>query len=528
MTIQQRTLLTIAGSDSGGGAGIQADLRTFAAFGHFGTSAITALTAQNTTGVQGVRGVPPAFLQQQIASVLDDIEVHALKTGMLFDAANTLATVNSLKSHYPNGEMPPLVCDPVCVSTSGHSLLAPDALDILKTRLLPLATVVTPNKSEAELLLSRSIDSLEDMLDGGRELLQLGCRSVLLKGGHLTTTSSDVQRIAATGIRVAGSDENVRILTANTTAPTELVVDVLCEADGPATLFTRPRIDSFSTHGTGCTLSAALACALAEGASTYTHLGIVTATPIGHGHGPLNHLHSLVRRQIPLPTPANPHPADALPHRASPDTLERLCRARVRPAARARDASPRLLRALYRARLPLPAILRARARLLAAKAASYPLIAAATQTINNILTELDTHRALCAQFGLTAEDLDGAEESAETMAYGSYLLDVGLQGDTTKLLIVVLACLLGYGEVGLWLTNGAGSLEGNPYRQWIEDYAGPGYQGAVTAGLELIEKVAAADPPSPARLEDWCAVWDRCTKLEKAFWDMGLRAGNNE
>ncbi|CAK5263700.1 unnamed protein product [Mycena citricolor] len=160
--------------------------------------------------------------------------------------------------------------------------------------------------------------------------------------------------------------------------------------------------------------------------------------------------------------------------------------------------------------------------LLAAKSDSFPAIDSAMQTTLNVLREIDTHKAFCAGFGVSLEELDATEESIETTAYGCYLMDIGLKGDTMKLLIVLLACLLGYGEVGLRLKTA--ELEGNPYRRWIEDYSGPHYQGAVRAGLELIEERAQADPPSSARLKEWLMVWDQCTRLETAFWAMGLNA----
>ncbi|KAF7323370.1 hypothetical protein HMN09_00117900 [Mycena chlorophos] len=535
MTSLQRTILTIAGSDSGGGAGIQADLRTFAAHGHFGTSAITALTAQNTTGVTGVHGVPPEFLEQQISTVLDDIEVHACKTGMLFDAANTRTTVKALKARYSGKTIPPLVCDPVCVSTSGHTLLAPEAVQVIVTELFPLTTLVTPNKPEAELLLGRSIGSLEDMVQAAKDLLRLGPKAVLVKGGHVTAHQEDISRLKKQGHHVLGHDsqENTRILVI---APGPLVVDVLCESGDVVTVFARPRIDSSSTHGTGCTLSAAIACRLAEGvsvpeavlqATAYTHLGIATAPEIGHGHGPLNHLHSIVRRDIPPRTSNNPHPLTRLLIARNPkhwkDFVEHEFVQRLGRGTLSRTAFVHFIKQDY---LYLKYYARAHG-LLAAKASSFSLIASATRTITNVLTELDTHRALCASFGVSPEELESTEECIETTAYGCFLTDMGLQGDTTKLLITVLACLLGYGEVGLWLksTCDASTLESNPYRRWIEDYSGAGYQGSVRLGLELIESVAAADPPSPARLQEWCAIWDQCTRLESAFWDMGLKAG---
>ncbi|KAJ7221532.1 Phosphomethylpyrimidine kinase-domain-containing protein [Mycena pura] len=539
----QRTILTIAGSDSGGGAGIQADLRTFAALGHYGTSAITALTAQNTTGVQGVHGVPPEFLEQQIHSVLDDIDVHAIKTGMLFDSENTRAVVRALKRHYSEHAMPPLVCDPVCVSTSGASLLAPEALKIMVKELFPLTTLITPNKFEAELLLSRTIGSVEDMVSAAHDLLRDGPRAVLLKGGHITATLADVDRVvrARPEICIMGEGmygDNMRILAINAPQPENLVVDVLCEASGPITIFARPRIDSSSTHGTGCTLSASLACALANSATmseavlsatAYTHVGIVTASQIGAGHGPLNHLHSATQLCIPRRTPGNPYPFTQLLINRSAATwkeyvahefVRRLGQGTLAPASFVHFIKQDYHYLKYYARVH---------GLLAAKSSSFPLIESATQTILNILHEINTHRALCAEFGVSQDELERTEEAIETTAYGCYLMDVGVQGDTTKLLMALLACLLGYGEVGLWLkseaarADGAVVLEGNPYRRWIEDYSGPQYQGAVRVGLDLIEARAAADPSSPARFNEWCAVWDQCARLEKAFWDMGLK-----
>ncbi|KAJ7144991.1 Phosphomethylpyrimidine kinase-domain-containing protein [Mycena crocata] len=536
------TILTIAGSDSGGGAGIQADLRTLAALGNYGTSAITALTAQNTIGVQGVHGVPPEFLQQQIQSVLDDLDVHAIKTGMLFDAENIRATVRALKRHYLGRTMPPLVCDPVCVSTSGHTLLASEALQVMIEDLFPHTTLITPNKSEAELLLSRSIDSLEDMFNAARDLLLHGPRAVLLKGGHMTATLADVDCLVRSHpelrvVRDGSYGHNMEILAINAPQPEILVVDVLCELGGSATLLARSRIDSSSTHGTGCTLSAALASALAGGATVleaaisataYTHLGIQTAFNLGAGHGPLNHLHSVSQLGIPRPTPGNPYPfAQLLIDGSAPlwreyvehDFVLRLGQGTLPRASFVHFITQDYHYLKYYARAY---------SLLAAKSASFPLIDTAMQTIQNILREIATHRAFCAEFGVSANVLERTEESVATTAYGCYLMDVGIQGDTTKLLMALLACLLGYGEVGLWLKKEAaraGSgvvLEGNPYRRWIEDYSGPEYQAAVRIGLETIEARAVADPPSPARLFEWRTVWDRCTRLEKAFWDAAL------
>lgn len=198
---------------------------------------------------------------------------------MLFDADNTRAVVQALKSHYSTSPSPPLVCDPVCVSTSGHSLLQDDAVEVLIEELFPIATLITPNKSEAELLLKHrqlpdKIDSLEDMLRASLDLLSLGPKAVLLKGGHITATLEDVKRLSSAHsgipiIRHGLFEDNMEILQANAAdlSSRTLVVDILRERDGTAALFVRPRVDSTSTHGTGCTLSAALACEFARGSN---------------------------------------------------------------------------------------------------------------------------------------------------------------------------------------------------------------------------------------------------------------------
>ncbi len=281
--------------------------------------------------------------------MLSDIDFKAIKTGMLFDAENTRAVVRGIEKHYstlPSSSKPPIICDPVCVSTSGHTLLHPEALDALTNEFFPLTTLITPNKSEAELLLSQKgfptkIDTLEDMISAAnRMILAFASYAVLVKGGHITSTTKDINKLAGAKphvrvVRHGLLEENMEILLVgeevrdDVDVDPSLVVDVLQERGGETTVFVRPRVESTSTHGTGCTLSAAIACALAQGqsrtrississslsvlmcgsnssvvdavesATIYTHLGIEMSEPIGHGHGPLNHLHSLSSLPIP-------------------------------------------------------------------------------------------------------------------------------------------------------------------------------------------------------------------------------------
>lgn len=256
-------VLTIAGSDSGGGAGIQADLKTFAALGCYGMSAITALTAQNTVGVQGIHAVPPAFLKAQLQSVIEDIGVDAVKIGMLHEPG-VVDVVAWAIEHY---QLSQVVLDPVMVATSGDRLIADDTVRVLVDRLFPLVTVITPNLDEAALLLQQPIASVSELSGAAQALMLQGARAVLLKGGHL---------------------------------PSDEVVDVLTQRGQPEVVLASPRIASRNTHGTGCTLSSAIAAQLAWGlpledavrAARAYILGAIQAgasVQVGHGHGPLNH-----------------------------------------------------------------------------------------------------------------------------------------------------------------------------------------------------------------------------------------------
>ena len=292
-------ILTIAGSDSSGGAGIQADLKTIQALGGYGMSAITALTAQNTLGVQAVHPVPANFVAKQITSILDDIPPSTIKTGMLANAEIIEAVTNiitppacgggrggKLPSDGPNDgsvsvAIPPLtsppqaggidlVIDPVMIAKGGASLLEDDAITALKDQLIPLATLLTPNIPEAEELSGIIIHTIDDMERAAKQLLTLGPKAVLIKGGHLDTADQ--------------------------------VHNLLLTQGGTPDLFTSKRIDTPHTHGTGCTLSAAIATYLGHGeslasackhAESYVTGAITNAPGLGHGHGPLGHDHNI-------------------------------------------------------------------------------------------------------------------------------------------------------------------------------------------------------------------------------------------
>ena len=263
---QYKRALTIAGSDSGGGAGIQADLKSFSANGVYGMSVLTAITAQNTKGVQGIHPVPPDTIRDQIISVMDDIGTDVVKTGMLHSCAVIKTIGEALEPYQPLD----LVVDPVMVATSGDKLLEDDAVKTMIEVMLPLATVITPNRPEAELILDRKIETREQTWQAVKELSETGARAILLKGGHFEGNS---------------------------------VLDLLYlpEKD-EMTELPYKRVNTGNTHGTGCTLASAIAAWLAKELNIteavrkgveYTHRAIEAGAQyqLGHGHGPVHHFY---------------------------------------------------------------------------------------------------------------------------------------------------------------------------------------------------------------------------------------------
>jgi len=260
---QTPSAMTIAGSDSGGGAGIQADLKTFAALGVYGTSTLTAITAQNTVGVHAVHEIPTDIIAAQIDAVLSDIGADAVKTGMLASSS----IIQCVASELERRPVPCLVVDPVMVAKSGDALLWEDAVDALKTLLVPLASVITPNIPEAEALTGKKIESDTQVREAAEAFITMGAKSVVVKGGHREGPATDLFFDGTTFHE-----------------------------------FTSPRIETANTHGTGCTFASAVAAGLARGMSILEAVGlakefiteaILSSFPVGQGHGPLNHFHKL-------------------------------------------------------------------------------------------------------------------------------------------------------------------------------------------------------------------------------------------
>ncbi|MFR6344078.1 MAG: bifunctional hydroxymethylpyrimidine kinase/phosphomethylpyrimidine kinase [Christensenellales bacterium] len=259
--------LTIAGSDCSGGAGIQADLKTFAAHGVYGMSVIVSVVAENTERVISIEDISPKVICDQIDAVFTDIDVHAVKVGMLSGAEQMQAVAQRLSQYRPQN----VVIDPVMVAKGGCALMQPEALDTMRRLILPLADILTPNLPEAEALSGMQIRSDKDMQKAAQAMMQMGAKSVVIKGGHLTGKES---------------------------------ADVLFDGNSFLT-FVSPRIDTKNTHGTGCTFSSAIAANLANGmaraeavkaAKRYITGAIEHALPIGHGHGPTHHFYSLYKK----------------------------------------------------------------------------------------------------------------------------------------------------------------------------------------------------------------------------------------
>jgi hydroxymethylpyrimidine/phosphomethylpyrimidine kinase len=257
-----RTALTIAGSDSGGGAGIQADLKTFSALGVYGMSVLTAITAQNTVGVRAVYELPTDVVAAQIDAVIEDLGADAVKTGMLASSPLIRVVAERVRAW----DLRNLVVDPVMVAKSGDALLQPEAVAALREELLPLALVVTPNRPEAEVLTGLAVRSLDEAREAARALVALGARNAVVKGGHAEGPA----------------------------------IDVLFDGTGFAE-FSAPRLDSRHTHGTGCTFASAIAAELAKGATVvdavarakaYLTEALRHAPGLGHGHGPVHHFHA--------------------------------------------------------------------------------------------------------------------------------------------------------------------------------------------------------------------------------------------
>ncbi|KAK1835127.1 thiamine biosynthesis protein [Podospora conica] len=501
-------VLVIAGSDSSGGAGIEADQKVIAAHACYALTATTALTAQDTSGVHAIHHVPSAFVRQQIDLCLADIGADVIKTGMLASRATVVAVAEALAEH-PDI---PVVLDPVVVSTSGAALLPPEALRAVREELMGRATVVTPNLPEARLLLADAglghfgSGNVKEMAEMARAVQGLGGKWVLLKGGHCPMTRG-------------GREARVE-------AEREVVVDVLVGPGEGEWRFETPFWEGTSTHGTGCSLASAIASNMAKGmevpqavraACRYVEAGIKTAPGWGKGNGPLNHFHSTYT--LPF---APGHFIDYLLER--PD---------VAPVWHQFVNHPFVL-AMGDATLPLESfkgyliqdylylVHFARANALASyKAKTLQDITASATIVAHIAREMKLHIDYCKGFGISVEEIESTEENMACTAYTRrYVLDIGQSQDWIGLQLALAPCLLGYGALAAHLHKNPASkrTEENPYWTWIENYVAEDYVTAVKTGSELIERHAVQQ--SMHRIEELVKIFIHATRMEIAFWEM--------
>ncbi|EWC47168.1 hypothetical protein DRE_03537 [Drechslerella stenobrocha 248] len=507
-------VLTIAGSDSSGGAGIEADLKVIAAHKCYGMTCITALTAQNTVGVEDIHIVPAAFLAKSIAAVIEDIGVDVVKTGMLADESSIAVVVDAIKKY----SLSSIVLDPVMVATSGSVLLPPAAIAALCDTLVPLATVVTPNVPEAHHMLAhylpaaaeslQDITSMAGLVALATQLHEQTGTAVLLKGGHLPVTADG---------QVAHRQKDKAV-----------VMDVLVFPDGAVKIFSSPYIDSTNTHGTGCSLASAIACNLALGlplpaainsARAYIVGAISASHTIGRGNGPVNHLHNVYR----LPFAAgcfidylmeHPDVAGAWKSYVNHDFVKRIADGSIGFA--------RFRWYLEQDYLFLTHFARATA-LLAYKSTTMDEISTHATAVAQIASETEFHIDYCAQFGLTERDLRAAVEAPTTTAYTRYVLDVGASGDVTTLAVALVSCAVGYQVAARNWEVDASSVRteaGNPFWSWVEEYAGERYAAGVKVRRDMLERYARG--LGLKQVEELVVIFRRVTEMERDFFTAAL------
>ncbi|RAR07442.1 atp-dependent rna helicase dbp2 [Stemphylium lycopersici] len=443
-----KRILVIAGSDSSGGAGLEADQKVIAAHGCYAMTATTALTAQNTLGVQDIHHTPPGFVRKQIDAVCEDVGVDVVKTGMLASAETIEVVADALKRHNVSTS----VVDPVTVSTSGSQLLPEAAIATLIEHLFPHTTILTPNLPEAKIILKVSgVDmpdpqNVEDIVAIARHIHERGPKWVLLKGGHLPLTRD----------HVVGSGEEER----------EVVLNVLV-GDSGVTLMESEYLHSKSTHGTGCSLASAIACNLSLGmpmvkavkeANRYVEAGIKTAVEIGSGSGPINHFHSIYT--LPF-TPGN-----FISYLLDRDDVQIPWK---------EYTQHEFVQKMGNGTLPLEKFLYylvqfARANALSAyKSSNLKDIGRSVQQVVTLQEEIKLHIDFCKEYGLSEINIINEEEDQATTAYTRYVLDIGMSQDYLALQIALLPCLIGYGIIAKRLYEDTNTVRvGSKYWKWIE------------------------------------------------------------
>ncbi|KAL2358697.1 Phosphomethylpyrimidine kinase-domain-containing protein [Cryomyces antarcticus] len=506
-------ILLRAGSDSSGGAGLEADQKVIAAHGCYAMTATTALTAQNTQGVYGIHETPPDFVKKQIDACIDDIGVDVVKTGMLASAETINVVADALQRH----RVAVSVVDPVMVATSGAQLLPEKAVKVLLEKLLPMTTILTPNLPEAELLLKeagldlKKTESLDDLIKMAKAVQNLGPKYVLIKGGHLPLTRGGA-------VSVEEADRHV-------------VVNVLY-GEGNTVIVENDYQKSRNTHGTGCCLASAIASNLACGMGMaqavkagcrYVEAGIRTSKDLGKGSGPINHFHS----SYSLPFAPKRFIEYLLEREDVKEAwLEHTEHAFV--AGLADGTLPLETFKYYLIQDYLYLIHFARANALAAyKVKSLDDVAMSASIVTHINEEVKLHLKYCEEFGVSKEEIESTQESQACTAYTRYVLDIGHSEDWLALQISMLPCLIGYGEIARRLHNDPNTeREGNRYWQWILNYVADDYTEAVRVGSDLVEKHAVRQ--SPNRIEELVRIFVHATKVGSLRPVMRTRHGADQ
>ncbi|KAJ6179605.1 hypothetical protein N7519_010066 [Penicillium mononematosum] len=519
-----KRVLVIAGSDSSGGAGLEADQRVLAAHGCYALTATTGLTAQNTLGVQDIFVVPSEFVRKQINAGLEDVGADVVKLGMLSSAETIDVIAETLLAH----KVPMVVLDPVCSMPCSQSvtltsinrlwcplvasqLLPEKAVKELRTKLLPLTTILTPNIPEALLLLKDAgtetpePNDLEGMVELAKKICLLGPKAVLLKGGHLPLTKDHK--------------------TSQDPKEGTLVVDVLFDGTA-ATLFETEFLVSKNTHGTGCSLASAIAANLASGkdmiravrsAVRFVEVGIKTSIDLGKGSGPINHFHSTYT----MPFAPGRFFEYVLDRQDVQQVWHQFTHHEfVEGMGQGTLPIERFKAYLVQDYLYLVQFARSNA-LASYKAKSMSSIAASAQIVLHIKREMALHIDYCASFGLSKQEMEETPETIACTAYSRYILDVGQSEDWLALQVALAPCLIGYGAIAKRLYTGEKHpSRGNTYWKWIENYVADDYTKAVQIGSALLEDHM--QHVSPSRMEELIKIFVRATELEIRFWDMGL------
>ncbi|KAG0242122.1 hypothetical protein BGX31_000589 [Mortierella sp. GBA43] len=521
------------------GAGIQADLKTFTSMETFGTSVITSITSQNTLTVDGIHPIPAAFVAQQLEAVLSDIGTHAIKTGMLCNAEIISAVAKTLSKFYPDTRpIPNLVADPVMIAATGVALLDTSAIDVLIQEFLPICHILTPNVPEAEYILSKAsaklpnpsfsgkIDSLEQMRLAAQDLARLGPSIVLLKGGHLPLYKKNGQALPQELLQSVLEDPSIEV------KEDLVLVDLVW--DSSTGVFTELRKDYLrtnSTHGTGCTLSAAIAANLAHGLGVmdaiikggdYVQSAMRDGLTVGQGKGCLNHFHHVVSRSIERPTRFNPHPLTSYLLKACEDDWKKYTHHPfVQGIADGTLPKESFIHYMKQDYLFLQTYARAHG-LGSFKARTMAESKAFAEIVVHIAKESKLHIDYCAKWGITYEEMISTPESMANVAYTRYVLDIGMTGDLLDLGLAIAPCLIGYGHIGHRLYNDPNTLRGdaNPYWEWIKNYHESDYQAAVDRGIANLERQCNIQQPSAHRLKQMEEVFRTATRLEISFWDM--------